>query len=162
MSVQTSYDKNIDSRLAGLIYDMGNTNIDSFAAEGEVGYGIFVSRGSDPQRQVAVGGAGAIGISVKSVNENEYPQGPYDSGSYADTQTVGVMREGFIWAEFDAAGGTVDAAVTINGLGQVVAAGGATVLTGVSARVESPAIELSVGGDGVTGIFVGLVRIAAI
>ncbi len=162
MSVQTSYEKNIDSRLAGLIYDMGNTNIDSFAAEGEIGYGVFVSRGSDPQTQVVLGGAASIGVSVRSPHENEYPQGAYDSGSYLDTQTVGVLREGFIWAEFDVAGGAVDAAVTINALGQVVAAGGATVLTGVSARIEKPAANLTVGGDGLTGVFVGLIRVAAI
>ena len=161
MTVQTVYSKNISSRHAGLIYDMGNSNIDSFAAEEVIPYGVFVERGT-AERQCLVGGAAAVGVAVRSQAENEYPaDGAYDGGEYKAEQTVGVMREGFIWAQFDAAGGTVGAVVTINVDGQVVAAGGATALTHVKARIEQGAAELTVGGDGATGVFVGLVAISA-
>ena len=161
MTVQTVYDKNIGSRHAGLIYDMGNSNIDSFAAEEVIPYGVFVARGT-ANNQCEVGGAAAVGVAVRSQHENEYPaDGAYDGGEYKVEQTVGVMREGYIWAQFDAAGGTIGDVVTINVDGQVVAAGGGTALTHVKARVEQVATEVSVGGDGATGVFVGLVAIGA-
>ena len=159
MTVQTSYNDNIDIKLAGLIYDMGNTNVDSFKAEGAVGFGVFASRGSSVD-QIVVGGAAAVGVAVRSQNENDYPQGAIDAGEYANTETVGVLREGFIWAQFDVAGGVVGDVVTINAAGQVVVAGGATALTHIKARIEKPASEVTVGGDGGNGVFVGLVAVS--
>ncbi len=161
MVAQLSYTKNVPSKLAGLIYDIGNTNIDSFAAEGVVNHGRFVSRGSDPQGQCLVNGAaGAIGISIRHASENDYkPANAVEAGKYEDEETVAVLREGYIWAEFDAAGGTLDAAVTINASGQVVAAGTGTAVTGLAAYIEKPASDALL--EGASPIYVGLIRISA-
>jgi len=160
MVAQLNYGKNIPTRLAGLIYDIGNTNIDSFAAEGEVQHGRFVSRGTDPQGQCLLGGASAIGVSIRHASENDYQQAAIVAGKYKDEETVAVLREGYIWAEFDAINGTLDAAVTINASGQVVAAGAGTALTGLVAYIEKPAIDISLEGQAAS-IFVGLIRVSA-
>ena len=162
MTAQTVYSKNQSNALPGLIYDMGNTDIDSYAAEGAVAFGVFVARGTDPANQVEVtGAAGSFGVATRTVKEGDYPDAAFDGGAYADEETVGVMRSGYVWAQFDAAGGTIGAAVTINADGTVDVAGGATAVTGVSATIERPAVDLTVGGDGVTGVFVGLVKLGA-
>lgn len=159
MTAQTTYNKELAVALAGLIYDMGNTDIDSFSAEEAMGFGLFVQRGTDAVNQVLLGGATAIGVTVRTSKEGDYPSGAYDGGAYAVEETVGVLREGYIWAQFDAVGGTVGAAVTINADGTVDVAGGATALTSIKAVIERPAVDITVGGDGVTGVFVGLVKV---
>lgn len=163
MTAQSTYVKNLAKGLAGLIYGIGNTNIDSFAAEGAVGFGTFVNRGTDPESQVLLGasaaaiGAGAIGVAVRVAKENAYPSGAFVAGAYADEETVGVMRSGMIYAQFDAVGGTVGAAVTVNAAGQVVAAGSGTALTsGITATIEKPATDVSIE---TTNTFVGVIKI---
>lgn len=158
MTVQTSYEKNLAVALPGLIYDMGNTDIDSFAAEAVIPFGTFVRRGTDSQNQVLLGGAAAIGVAVRTVGENDYPNSAFDGGEYAIAETVGVMREGYIWAQFDAAGGTVGSTVTINADGTVDAAGAATALTSIKAIIEKPAVDATIG---TTSVFVGLVKVYA-
>lgn len=154
---QLSYVKNHAIALPGLLYDMGNTDIDSFAAEEAIGFGLFVDRGTDPDRQVVLGTSAAIGVSVRTAMEGDYPDAAFDGGSYAIGKTVGVLRSGYIWAQFDAAGGTIGDEVTINADGTVDAAGGATALTGIQATIEKPAVDALIG---TTGIYVGLVKIS--
>lgn len=156
MVAQTTYKKPLAIGLPGLIYDMGFSNIDSFAAEEAVPFGAFVARGSDPANEVEVGGAAAIGIAVRTAKDAEFPPVAPDFGVYAIGDTVGVMREGYIYAAFDTVGGTVGAAVTINAEGQVVAAGGGTALTAVKAVIESVAVDVSIE---TSGIFAGLVHV---
>lgn len=161
MVAQLNYTKNIPSRLAGLIYDIGNTNIDSFAAEGVVNHGRFVGRGTDAQGQcIQNGNAAAIGVAIRHASENDYQQAAIVAGSYKDEETVAILREGYIWAEFDAAGGTLDGAVTINASGQVVAAGTGTALTSLAAYIEKPAVDAVLEGQAAS-IFVGLIRVSA-
>lgn len=159
MTVQTSYEKNINTIIAGLIYDMGFTDVDSFSAEVAIEHGIFVSRGTDPERQVAVGGAAAIGVSVRTASENDYKPATLEpNGQYAINETVGVLRAGYIWTQFNAIGGTVGAVVTINAAGLVVAAGGGTALTGITARIEKAAVLTTF--QGVTAnLPVGLIHV---
>lgn len=162
MTVQLNYTKNIFGAVAGLIYDIGNTNIDSFSAEEIIEYGTFVSRGANVQTQVQLAGAGSIGIAVRTTGENGYQLSSSKSvGEYKIGDTVGVLRSGFIWTQFDAAGGTVDAAVTINAQGRVVVAGTGTTLNVVKAIIEEPAVSILLEGSTVAS-FVGLVRITEI
>lgn len=157
MPVQTSYEFGIQNALPGLIYDMGNTEIDSFAAEANIDYGSFVRRGTDAQNQVLVGNATSIGIAVReAASENEYKTGTIATLQKKISETVGVIRSGYVWTRFDAAGGAVGAVVTINASGFVVVAGGATALTVITARIEKPAVAIVV--DGVT-VYVGLVKV---
>ncbi|MBR9692922.1 hypothetical protein GOV07_03235, partial [Candidatus Woesearchaeota archaeon] len=129
MTVQTTYTKEAQVALPGLIYDLGNTNIDSFSAEAVIPFGRFVARGTLPNDEVLLGGAASIGVSVRTAGENKYQGAGASVTQYEITDTVGVLRNGFIWAEFDAAGGSPEDAVTINASGQVIAAGGGTALT---------------------------------
>lgn len=159
MTVQITYEKNLAAGLPGLLYDLSNTNIDSFAAEDIIPFGIFVSRGTDLENQVIVGDAAAIGVSVRVAQENAYdPAGAtgFDAGAYAITDTVGVLRSGEIWAQFDAVGGVVGDAVTINASGEVQVDGLGTALTGVSAIIEHPAVDVTIG---TTGVFAGVISI---
>lgn len=161
MVAQTSYTKEIVSRYPGLLFDIGNTNIDSFTAEGAVLHGSFVSRGTLPESQCVVNGsANAIGVAVRHASENAYKQANVGVGSYDDKETVAVMREGYIWCEFDAIGGTIDAAVTITPNGRVKTDGTGVALVSVAAYVEKIADPIVLEGSAGT-IFVGLVRVSA-
>jgi len=153
MTVQTTYEKFHQAPLPGLIYDIGNTDIDSFSAEVELPFGVFASRGTVPEDQAILGTAAAIGVTVRRAKENDYQGGAFDGGSYAIEETAGILRSGNIWTRFDAAGGTVGDAVTINASGQVVAAGTGTALTEITAKIEKAAIVSN-------GVAVGLVRIS--
>ena len=89
MSVQTAYSINTANAVAGMVADIGFNEIDSFLAEGAVGFGLVVSRGTN-DGQCAVGGdATGIGVSVRDVARE-------DAGSiaYADKETCAVMRFG--------------------------------------------------------------------
>jgi len=157
MTAQTVYTKPLAQGLPGLLYDMGNTDIDSFASEGEVPFGAFCARGTDKENQVVVGTAAAIGVATRTAQEQPFaPAGAFAGDKYNDEETVGVLRSGYIWAIFDAVGGTVGAAVTINAGGEVVAAGGGTALTAVKAVIEKPATDASIH---TSGVFVGVVQV---
>lgn len=159
MTVQTTYEKNLANGLPGLIADIGNTNIDSFAAEVAIPFGVFVSRGTDLENQVIIGDAAAIGVSVRVAQENSYdPAGAlgFEAGQYDITDTVGVLRSGEIWAQFDAVGGAVGDAVTITASGEVQVDGLGTALTGVSATIEKPAVDATIG---TTSVFIGVIKV---
>lgn len=163
MTAQLVYQKGLAHGLAGQLHDIGNTNIDSFAAEGAVAFGTFVNRGTAPETQCLLGasavaiGAGAIGIAVRVQTENDYPAGAFAAGGYADEETVGVLRDGMIFAQFDAVGGTVGDAVTVDVNGMVVAAGTGTALTsGITATIEKPAVDCS---QETTSVFVGVIKV---
>ncbi len=160
MTAQTEYNKKLPVALAGQLYDVGNSDIDSFAAEAIIPFGVFVGRGATAD-QVLVAQSPALGVSVRTAKENPFPASVYNGGQYEISETVGVLRSGYIWAQFDAIGGTLDSEVTITAGGLVVAAGGGAALTGIKATIEKPAVDVVVGGDGLTGVFVGLVKVFA-
>ena len=87
--MQTSYTQDYVIGQAGQIADISDTTIDSFAAEGEIGFGIAVARGTNKQKQVIpFAGTGFVGISVFEHNEN---------GLYKDKDSVSVMTSGRIY-----------------------------------------------------------------
>jgi len=98
MSAQTSYTKNIGKALPGLIYALHPSKIDSRAVEtaAGIGFGVAVSRGTDKDNQVIVGGTDFFGITVRSLER----EGVYGTGltQYDQKETAGLLREGYIWA----------------------------------------------------------------
>ena len=87
--MQTSYTQDYVIGQAGQIADISDITIDSFAAEGEIGFGIAVARGTNKQKQVIpFAGTGFVGISVFEHNEN---------GLYKDEDSVSVMTSGRIY-----------------------------------------------------------------
>jgi hypothetical protein len=99
MSAQTSYAINQPVAYAGLIYDANSgRDVVSRDAEGVVPFGVAVGRGTDADRQCAAGGAATayLGVSVRSLER----EGAANTGAvqYEDTETVGIMRTGYVWA----------------------------------------------------------------
>ena len=87
--MQTSYTQDYVIGQAGQIADISDITIDSFAAEGEIGFGIAVARGTNKQKQVIpFAGTEFVGISVFEHNEN---------GLYKDKDSVSVMTSGRIY-----------------------------------------------------------------
>ena len=87
--MQTSYTQDFVVAQVGQIADISNRVIDSFAAEGQIGFGIAVARGTNKQKQVIpFAGTGFVGISVFEHNEN---------GLYKDEDSVSVMTSGRIY-----------------------------------------------------------------
>lgn len=87
--MQTSYTQDYVIGQAGQIADASDRTIDSFAAEGEIGFGIAVARGTNKQKQVIpFAGTDFVGISVFEHNEN---------GLYNDEDSVSVMTAGRIY-----------------------------------------------------------------
>lgn len=87
--MQTSYTQDYVIGQVGQIADTSSRTIDSFAAEGEIGFGIAVARGTNKQKQVIpFAGTGFVGISVFEHNEN---------GLYKDEDSVSVMTSGRIY-----------------------------------------------------------------
>lgn len=108
--MQTSYTQDYVIGQAGQIADISDRIIDSFAAEGEIGFGIAVARGTNKQKQVIpFAGTGFVGISVFEHNEN---------GLYKDEDSVSVMTSGRIYVTTAATvvAGTTAYAVNATGL----------------------------------------------
>lgn len=97
MSVQTSYSINQAIAYAGLLYNLSIKDIVSRAVEtaAGIGFGVAVSRGTDPDKQVIVGGNDFTGITVRSLER----EGAANTGvvKYSETETAAILREGYIW-----------------------------------------------------------------
>lgn len=104
MSQTTGYNYESVVGQAGQIFDLSTKTIDSFSAEGTIGFGLGLTRGTDPAGQCSViddAGDAFLGVSVFE-HTHENPLGDGDAG-YADTQTVSTMTTGRVWVEVSAA-----------------------------------------------------------
>ena len=109
--MQTSYTQDYVIGQAGQIADISDRTIDSFAAEGEIGFGIAVARGTNKQKQVIpFAGTGFVGISVFEHNEN---------GLYKDEDSVSVMTSGRIYVTTAATVVAGTTAYASNGTGAI-------------------------------------------
>lgn len=104
--MQTVYDMYMKEANIGMIADTSLRNIESRLAQGAIGIGKAVVRGTDPERQIVQAGTGAgqgaliVGISVFA---NVMEQGANGVSQYADKEQVPMMQKGRIWVEtFDA------------------------------------------------------------
>ena len=108
--MQTSYTQDYVIGQVGQIADISNSVIDSFAAKGEIGFGIAVARGANRQKQVVpFAGTDFVGISVFEHNEN---------GLYKDKDSVSVMTSGriYVTTPVTVAAGTTAYAVNATGV----------------------------------------------
>lgn len=107
--MQTSYTQDFVIGQVGQIADISDRTIDSFAAEGQIGFGIAVARGTKKQKQVIpFAGTGFVGISVFEHNED---------GLYNDEDSVSVMTSGRIYVTTAATVVAGEVAYAVNATG---------------------------------------------
>lgn len=98
MSAQTSYSQNIPKAYAGLIYALAPFDSISRSVETAAGidFGVAVSRGTDKENQVVLGGTDFVGITYRDLGR----EGAVNTGDikYSEKETAGIMRNGYIWA----------------------------------------------------------------
>lgn len=96
---QTSYSIKQGVAYEGGIYALAPHDIISRACEtaAGIGFGLVVSRGTDPDVEAVIGGTVPIGITVRSLER----EGAANSGDvkYSVTETMAVMRKGGIWCK---------------------------------------------------------------
>jgi len=135
--VQLTYSRDSQPGLAGLIADMSDRTIDSFAAQGAIDFGWPVARGTDPGKQVVrSGAANFLGVAVFSQIE--------ESGVYPDKSTVSVMTSGRVWV--------VSAETVVPGNVARISAGGTFVTAGATAIVGTFLTAAAAGGLAVVQI----------
>lgn len=99
MTAQTSYTIDQGNAYAGQLFDVGPQVRISRSAEGIVPFGVAVVRGTDADRQAAIGAAAdgsLLGISYRSLER----EGAANTGEvdYSDKDTVGILQDGRIYA----------------------------------------------------------------
>lgn len=97
MSAQTSYEINQPVGYAGLVYAQAPHDIVSRYIETEAGipFGVAVSRGTDTQNQVVLGGVNFTGITIRSLDK----EGVAYTGDvqWNFREAAGVIRNGYVW-----------------------------------------------------------------
>lgn len=98
MAAQLAYSTNAVVSYEGVIYALTPNTTDSFSVETVAGipFGRAVSRGTDPERQVIVGGSAFLGFTVRELTR----EGAVNTAAtqYDESTTAAVMRIGFFWA----------------------------------------------------------------
>jgi hypothetical protein len=98
MAVQTTYGQAMAEALAGLLYDMRNITVESYAAEGNIPFGSAVVPGTDPRKQVKLATAGGQGFAGIALREDARMQDATTGiAQYLDKETVSVLRKGAVW-----------------------------------------------------------------
>jgi hypothetical protein len=128
---QTQVTKDIAPAFIGSIWAQFPHEIQSMSCETPAGIaaGVAVSRGTDKDNQVVVGGADYLGIAVREVSI----EGDTNNNLvYQQTDTVPVMRTGYVWAS-PVGAVTVGAPVDFDAVtGALTTGGGGTVITGAT------------------------------
>lgn len=91
--MQTNYSQNMDKAFPGMKFDTRPDWVESYAAEGNTGFGVCVEFGTDAEKQVKVFDGGTI--AGFSLHTNKAP------GGYKNTQTVNVLRKGVVAVRVD-------------------------------------------------------------
>lgn len=100
--MQTAYNLHQPAAFAGLVFDLASTVSESGAAEGNVGFGLAVvkgtiSNGVDGSSQVKVPTASGGVFRGIARHTHSVPQNGANPVGYPDTETVGYLRRGRIW-----------------------------------------------------------------
>ncbi len=147
MSAQTSYSIDQGKAYAGLIYALAPHNIVSRSVEtiAGIGFGVAVSRGTDADSQIVVGGAAFLGIAIRSLEH----EGVANSGDikWDQNETAGVLRNGYIWAVCPSGcvpGNAVNYVRATGVLDSGAAVAGETSLDGATWETTAAAGELAV------------------
>lgn len=108
MSAQTSYSIKHPTAYAGLIYAQAPKDIVSRSVEtaAGIGFGVAVSRGTDKESQVVIGGTDFCGITVRSLDR----EGAINTGNilYKQKETAALIREGYLWVVIPTGGNPGD------------------------------------------------------
>lgn len=155
MVVQTTYTKNIRQAINGQVaWDFGTADITSHEAEETILFGTSVLKGTEVN-SVKIGNTADTvkGIAVRSlINENSVNQGAV---SYAEFESVAVLREGYIYLTNNSAATTLaeDEDVFFDAAGLLVATGDTGAVKLVGSRIEQGA---AVGGLALVRIQINL------
>lgn len=97
MSAQTSYDINHGLAFEGMVYALNPHDIVSRAVETVAGadFGIAVSRGTDKDNQIVIGGTDFLGITVRTLDRESANDSTIQ---YNEKDTAAVLRSGYIYA----------------------------------------------------------------
>lgn len=147
MSAQTSYSIKQPKAYAGLIYTQAPHDIVSRLVEtvAGIGFGVAVSRGTDKERQIVAGGTDFLGITIRSLDK----EGAANTGAiqWNETESAGVLRDGYIWAVCPAGCNPGDAVKYTDATGVLdagAAAADETQLDGATWETVAAAGELAV------------------
>jgi hypothetical protein len=101
MAAQTTYGTVMGEAIAGLIYDMRNITVESYAAEGgSIPFGRAVAPGTDVRKQVKLPTASGQGFRGVALLEQAHAQDLTTGvAQYLVTETVNVMRKGAVWVQ---------------------------------------------------------------
>ena len=116
MAFQTSYDQYPAEGAAGLKTDSREDTVESYAAEGAIGFGLAVVKGTDPAVQVKRPAAAAGVFRGVSLRTSVFEQSAAGVSGYVDEDSVNVLRKGQVWVP------TITA-VTIDGAAYFVNSG---------------------------------------
>ena len=141
MSAQTSYQINTNKRIHGSLSDLQNSEVDTYAAEGgEIGLGVVVSKGTDPEQQAVLGGVAPVGITLRDLTREGKPVTAVLT--YDETEEMSVLKAGRVNITLPAGGNPGDALKynTTTGVIDVGAPGaGEAVLAGAQIRTVTVA-----------------------
>lgn len=100
MAVQTTYGQTHAVGFPGLIYDMRNITVESYACEStSIPFGGAVTAGTDKRKQVkdSAGGGAFTGIAIHEyAHEADITTG---QAAYLLKETVNVLRKGAVWVQ---------------------------------------------------------------
>lgn len=97
MAAQTSYSRLTNTGFPGLLVDLNPKDIVSRSVETPAGipFGVVVSRGTDRERQIVLGGTAPLGVSLRVLSQ----EGAANTGAvqWDVTDTAAVLREGYVF-----------------------------------------------------------------
>jgi hypothetical protein len=94
---QTSYTQTMPTGMAGMKAEAIDDQVESYAAEGAIGFGLAVIRGTDLLKQVKLPAAGGGVFRGVSLQTHTIVQSSSGVAQYADTDAVSVLRKGKVW-----------------------------------------------------------------
>lgn len=104
--VQSTYATDYAKGFPGMVANGETSNRISRTAEGDVGFGVPVFRGSDTEHgctaTVSATATDFLGISMSDKTQMQFPVGD-TADEYAAEQTVAIMTQGVIWVTAGAA-----------------------------------------------------------
>jgi len=143
--VQTSYEQNILKGYPGQIADLQPKIIlsgDCELAPGAIPFGKAITYGTDPDRQVRIpSDEDAIGISIRDLARENDANGV---AQYEEGETVGYMKNGYVYCEIDGTGVRGDALTYIASDGQLSTAAADATHIALNARLDE---ECATTGD---------------
>jgi hypothetical protein len=114
---QSTYSTRYAAAFAGLIFDMRNIVVESYACESAtIAFGSAVAPGTDPRAQVKKPTATSQGFRGVALHEYGHAQDTSGNASYLQYEAVNVLRKGAVWVQ-------VATAVTENATAYYVASG---------------------------------------